>query len=826
MTDRADDCNRVDSTLTPNPPSDGLGNYTVVGTWGIFTHWLYKVSPADTYQCAVLECGTPNGSFSATNITDPSATYGGGGVVARYADNNNYITGLVIGAVGGGTYDFYLFKKVAGNYTPLGTFYTGPFAANDVLSIDFTSANAIRFKQNGITRVGPVTDAAGSTNTKHGVIAYNNTGYNTPIFDDLSFVGAAGGGVGSAAGSCTVSGSSIAAGNGIGASAGTSTAAAAASNPSVYTGSLALTGAHNFALRRALIAAVAGGFPYWFRATYRSAKRYLWDNSNIIIANERADGSQGTFGYVHQNRPKIQKGDGSASVIGASTRAQFPYPYVEQYLWLFESATHARIFVGTGDGTYVEVTDATTPCTPNLTSGGTGQTAIGGRAYTTTPPSATEMDGWLKDVVAGRGVPTVAGLTRAFTRGADYNGITCTGGGPTNWWPCTPLTTVNDVIGTEHMTNVGGLSFVADNLDPYSEPDRAGLTQWIFKGAAPTAAPTVALGSSLYGAMANMGPVQDWTPSIVGQCNKKADGSTLSGGIWSSKFKFYPSTIGTPRHCALVNTGHAFPPTDEAAYHTGALIQEILNVGISVLQPFMPGYGPDDPDYAGTTFFDHRRYWALTTDSVNVLERFVGLELECINYLVNTLGYTDISPLGMSGGGFLSPVLAALFASNINTVCSCRGGIASDFNFSPSGPYSPGGEREFDYEVQLYNLGASVNRVYDLACAPNRKLLLIHHQSDPVGYGQNEYSLGTGGGAYYSEAGYRAAICDWLKARNPLSQPSLYITPGPAAHAFDSFSRAEIVRVLQLPLIPLTGGGSGNSFNRLSSINRMLVTAE
>lgn len=177
MTNRTDDFNRADSTTSLGTPSDaGSAWATASGTWGISSNAAYNVG-AGTEANAYLES-----SVSAIEVQVTISTFGSDcGVNARLADVNNLLLGLMTLGTG-----IRLFKRVSGTYTQLGSTYNGTLASGDVLKLRTDSANALTLYHNGTARVGPVTDAAGSTNTKHGIRAYADS---TSRFDTFSITG-------------------------------------------------------------------------------------------------------------------------------------------------------------------------------------------------------------------------------------------------------------------------------------------------------------------------------------------------------------------------------------------------------------------------------------------------------------------------------------------------------------------------------------------------------------------------------------------------------------------------------------------------------------
>lgn len=160
---RSDTFTRADSLLTINSPSDAAGDYTVAATtvFGIASNTGQWVSGFDTvFPTAVLESSSAVVDFSV----DYPAVGADAGVVIRYVDASNFNDCFVRSS--GNTLQ--LHKIVAGAFTSLGTF-TGAIANGDTIKVTVSAGNVYNVFQNGTLRIGPVTDAANSTGTKHGL---------------------------------------------------------------------------------------------------------------------------------------------------------------------------------------------------------------------------------------------------------------------------------------------------------------------------------------------------------------------------------------------------------------------------------------------------------------------------------------------------------------------------------------------------------------------------------------------------------------------------------------------------------------------------------
>lgn len=186
MGNRSDDFNRADTTNAIGNPSDGGAAWSQTsGTWGISTNRGYESGGGGQRVC-VLEASSAVVDVQVTMAVKGSDA----GIVWRLADDSNYMLGTFEAVAG----NMKMFKKVAGSFTQLGSSATGlTLANNDVVKGSVTSGNAHTLYLNGVAKVGPQTDAAGSANTKHGIRANGDTAAR---FDDFSITDNGGGGGG------------------------------------------------------------------------------------------------------------------------------------------------------------------------------------------------------------------------------------------------------------------------------------------------------------------------------------------------------------------------------------------------------------------------------------------------------------------------------------------------------------------------------------------------------------------------------------------------------------------------------------------------------
>lgn len=181
--ERSDTFNRADNGTTMGTPSDGGSAwYEAPLDWGIVSNQAYTFIEAGN-AIAVLDASESNVQVQVTL----SGTQGGGGIVFRAVDENDFML-ATINSVGGSIY-----KVVGGTYTSLGS-NTWTAVAGDVWKVTVDSSNNITLYQSGVSRIA-LNDATHATNTKHGIMAHNTT---TLFFDDFSicpFAGCAGGSI-------------------------------------------------------------------------------------------------------------------------------------------------------------------------------------------------------------------------------------------------------------------------------------------------------------------------------------------------------------------------------------------------------------------------------------------------------------------------------------------------------------------------------------------------------------------------------------------------------------------------------------------------------
>lgn len=176
MTNRTDTFDRANSIISINSPSDGLGDYSGVGTWGIGSNTAREVSSASV-DYAILESSITNVEVQATMSALPAND--SAGLSARVVDVDNLIMARIHVSNA-----FQIYKRVGSTFTQVGSTYSYTPAAGDVIKL-VVNGTSVSGYVNGVLRVGPstVNDAVLQTSTKHGLFAMAET---TARWDDLS----------------------------------------------------------------------------------------------------------------------------------------------------------------------------------------------------------------------------------------------------------------------------------------------------------------------------------------------------------------------------------------------------------------------------------------------------------------------------------------------------------------------------------------------------------------------------------------------------------------------------------------------------------------
>lgn len=173
MANRSDDFNRANSTSLGTPSDGGSAWAGSSSTYGTTSNQAYLSGSAGWNTAVWLEASSATGEAQITFISGTSTNCG---VLARVVDAQNFILGQFTST------NLFIFKRVAGTFTQIGSTYSGGAAANDVFKIT-ASGNSLALLQNGNTRVSG-TDAAHNTATKWGFVENNG---NTIRYDDFSF---------------------------------------------------------------------------------------------------------------------------------------------------------------------------------------------------------------------------------------------------------------------------------------------------------------------------------------------------------------------------------------------------------------------------------------------------------------------------------------------------------------------------------------------------------------------------------------------------------------------------------------------------------------
>lgn len=178
MTDRVDNFNRADSAAALGTPSDGGSAWVATsGGWGISSNQAYQYSSTN-HHVAYLEASVADVDVEVTITTRGTDS----GLSARVVDDNNH---LLVATSGSGVY---LYKKVSGSFTLLGSYGTA-ISDGDTIKLR-CSGNDLTVYVNGVSRI-TATESDHNTATKHGLRNNDNTAAR---WDNFSITGLGGGG--------------------------------------------------------------------------------------------------------------------------------------------------------------------------------------------------------------------------------------------------------------------------------------------------------------------------------------------------------------------------------------------------------------------------------------------------------------------------------------------------------------------------------------------------------------------------------------------------------------------------------------------------------
>lgn len=171
MANRTDNFNRANDSSSIGTPSDSGGAWSVTGgTWGITSNTLYR-SAGTGYSAAYLDSGVSAGTITATFSALASS-----GIAMRIVDGSNFVwLQLLSGTI-------YLWKRVSGTFTQLGSSYGGGYNVGDSFSLTVDSSGNWTAKRNGSTII-TATDNVHNTATGVGFVYESNASQ----WDDLSF---------------------------------------------------------------------------------------------------------------------------------------------------------------------------------------------------------------------------------------------------------------------------------------------------------------------------------------------------------------------------------------------------------------------------------------------------------------------------------------------------------------------------------------------------------------------------------------------------------------------------------------------------------------
>jgi len=162
-----DDFNRADSTTSLGTSTSGHAWTALTGTWGISSNKAYVENSSGSQTIAYVEAADADVIIEVTVHNNTlSNSINRMGIAFRITDASNYLFAYFVG-----TNALRIFKVVAGSGTQIGT-ATVTFANNSVLKV-VIAGYQLEAYQNGVLKVGPITETFNQTATKHGLVWEN-----------------------------------------------------------------------------------------------------------------------------------------------------------------------------------------------------------------------------------------------------------------------------------------------------------------------------------------------------------------------------------------------------------------------------------------------------------------------------------------------------------------------------------------------------------------------------------------------------------------------------------------------------------------------------
>ena len=283
----------------------------------------------------------------------------------------------------------------------------------------------------------------------------------------------------------------------------------------------------------------------------------------------------------------------------------------------------------------------------------------------------------------------------------------------------------------------------------------------------PTVLPTVTSGIvSPVGSLSNLSRTDQLDLNLSGTCVVGASPAQFTAHLLAYHWVPIVANGKAALHCG----GHAntfdddksAPGSVTSGFGDWRMISSLLTAGFDVIGYYMPTYGPvyiglkesswpNGPDGAGQSGHN----W-LIQFAACPLRYFLGLPIACVNYLVS-LGFTDITSIGLSGGGWSSTWLTAL-DTRISRGYSVAGTqplyMRSDGSIGDVEQFSSDIYRIVNY-LDLYCLAAQGRRHIQIYNRGNGST----HLGDDICFGPRQYST-VGCGARIQGLSYDQAIAD------------------------------------------------------------------
>lgn len=504
---------------------------------------------------------------------------------------------------------------------------------------------------------------------------------------------------------------------------------------------------------------------------------------------------------IYTFRPYVFAAQGAGSSAVGGNLPVIGYPMWDTILILANSTTDRKLYVNG----VLAATD-TTSMSVDLSAGAPAVT-VGSRSI---PGSGQAMRGEVADVILGHGTPTSTDFTTYNTIGASLTGLT----GILNWWKLDG--NGNDEIGGLTLVSTGGTPNWTSAPATRPTVTRAGYVAQVFSGnGIPSASPTITTGvASPLSNATGYASVERF--DVTYSCPSFTWNTT--GSYNTCLWHFIPSSPRSPSHVVFFDDGHGqlsvinnttINPGSGGVAHINALLAD----GYGVVLGMPPGYNPNDSDYPTDHHDDYWNYY--NPGTFNPLALWLAPPLIALNNLAGR--YTKRSTNGLSGGGWQTMRIAALDLRINHAMVCMRGSIA----------HARMTNHQYDFEQYAKPNGFTNEEIWRMVASGNRRLWMLHHETDSCCFGKLAPDLtvtGPSAGSYLDATAYDATFLAPIRAATG-ADVRMLVSPnaGESYHAiYPTFETSETLTALStaLPSVfrPWSGfvsgaGLSGAGFN-------------